>query len=110
MTDLVQRITEAIFRQEGESELYTNPGNLRAAPWLTKPVISNGFWVPKNRAEGEAGAFHCIALRVAMGQTLRELISAWAPPSENKTEIYIQNVKKWAEIPDENLPLLNWIE
>lgn len=106
MTDLIQRITEAIFRQEGMPAAYTNPGNLRSAPWLNHAALSNGFWQPATRAEGIAGSAHCVALRIAQGQTLRQLISAWAPPSDhNNTEAYIANVKLWAGIPDENVTL-----
>ena len=110
MNDLIQRITNAIFRQEGMSPIWPNPGNLRSAPWLSDPHIVNGFWQPDSRQSGIAGAAHCVALRIAMGQSLRQLISAWAPPSDNNnTEVYIQNVKNWASIPDSDVPLWQWI-
>jgi hypothetical protein len=44
-----------------------------------------------------------------MGQSLTQLISAWAPPSENNTAAYIANVKDWAQIPDENAPLWTYL-
>jgi len=133
MSDLISRITNAIFRQEGESSTMPNPGNLRDAPWFPKglqgrryyPVDPNtanivpeflkysssgGFWVPRSRAEGIAGAAHVVALHIAKGESLRELISSWAPPSENQTEIYIKNVAAWAGIPNTNLPLWCYIE
>jgi len=78
MTDLIQRIVEAIIRQEGMPSNWTNPGNLRAAPWLSNPVIHNGFWIPVSRSQGIAGIAHCVALRIAMGENLAQLISAWA--------------------------------
>jgi hypothetical protein len=110
MTDLIQRITEAIFRQEGMAPDYPNPGNLRGAPWASYPVIQGGFWQPRSRAEGVAGAAHVVALRIAMGQSLTTLISAWAPASDhNNTAQYIANVKLWAQIPDETAPLWNFI-
>ena len=106
MTDLIQRITEAIFRQEGMPPDYPNPGNLRGAPWSNSPIIRNGFWQPHSRAEGIAGAAHVVALRIAMGQSLTTLISAWAPPSDhNNTLQYIANVKEWVAIKDEDAPL-----
>lgn len=96
---------------------YPNPGNLRRAPWLFSPVIENNFWKPVSRAQGIAGAAHVVSLHIAEGDTLRQLISGkpgyggWAPVTDgNKTEQYIQNVKTWAEIPDENVPLWNFIE
>ena len=87
-----------------------NPGNLRAAPWLSNPLIVLGFWRPNSRAEGVAGLAHCVALRIAEGETLAQLITAWAPPSDgNNTAAYIANVKNWAAIPDENVPLYNYL-
>ncbi len=110
MNDLVQRITNAIFRQEGMPLTWHNPGNLRRAPWLTNPTIADNFWHPSTRAEGVAGAAHVVALHIAEGNTLTQLIGIWAPPSENDTKAYIMNVKEWAQIPDQNAPLLNYIE
>jgi hypothetical protein len=113
MNDLIQRLVNAIFRQEGMPADFKNPGNLRGAPWLEKPVISaaTNFWLPASRAEGVAGAAHVVALRIAEGESLGTLISEWAPPSdENATETYIQHVKEWAGIPDENVPLRNFLE
>ncbi len=108
--DMVTRIANAIFRQEGMSADYPNPGNLRGAPWLASPVIAHGFWQPASRAEGIAGAVHVIALRIAEGQSLTQLISAWAPPSDgNATATYIANVKEWAAIPDETEALWKFI-
>jgi hypothetical protein len=127
MTDLIQRLAEAIFRQEGMGEEHTNPGNLRDCPWFpvrnagkmdryypgTSPLqfvqYEQGFWKPRSRPEGVAGAVHVIALRIAQGESLRQLISAWAPPSENDTEAYISNVKNWARIPDDCVPLWSFL-
>lgn len=116
MTDLIQRITQAIFRQEGMGPTYHNPGNLRGAPWLKNTpystiAITGGFWSPTSRAQGIAGAAHVVALHIAEGDSLAKLISIWAPPSDgNNTAAYIAHVKEWAAIPDENLPLWNYIE
>ncbi len=110
MTLLINRLAGAIFRQEGNPADSTNPGNLRFAPWYPNPRIVNGFWEPPSIQAGTAGAMHVIALRIAEGQSLRQLISAWAPPSDgNDTESYIAHVKEWADIPDENVPLWNYI-
>lgn len=108
--NLIQRISNAIIRQEGEPMMALNPGNLRGAPWSDHPLIKNGFWVPMSREQGLAGIAHVVALRVAMGQSLTQLISAWAPASDhNNTAAYIENVKNWAGIPDENAPLWSYI-
>lgn len=133
MNDLITRIVNAIIRQEGESPNARNPGNLRDCPWFQKDphprvaanvqrmypadgsgtveyvAYANGFWVPRSRAEGIAGAAHVVALHIAEGNSLRELISIWAPPSENNTEAYIKNVTEWAAIPDGKLALWNYI-
>lgn len=107
MNDMLQKFVNAIIRQEGMKPDYPNPGNLRAAPWLTKPTIVNNFWVPKSRAEGIAGVAHVVALRAAMGQTTRQIISAWAPPSDhNDTEKYIKNLASWCGIVDVDKPLM----
>ena len=110
MNDLIQRIVAAIIRQEGMPADNTNPGNCRSAPWLQHPTIVNGFWRPESRAEGIAGAAHVVSLRIAMGQSLETLISGWAPVSDgNETATYIANVKEWAAIPDETVPLWMFI-
>lgn len=110
MNDLIERITNAIIRQEGMPLDYPNPGNLRGAPWLKSPLIEHGFWKPDSRAQGVAGAAHVVALHIAEGDNLRALISRWAPPSDgNATEAYIQNVATWAAIPDADAPLWDYV-
>lgn len=112
MNDLIQRIVNAIIRQEGMPADFHNPGNLRGCPWLPKPwPMQNGFWLPVTRAQGVAGAAHVVALRIAEGENLTTLISAWAPASDgNATAAYIANVKAWANIPNEFQPLQEFIE
>jgi len=107
VNDLLQRLVNAIIRQEGMKPDYPNPGNLRGAPWIQNPPIENGFWRPVSRAQGVAGVAHVVALRVAEGQSLRQLISAWAPPSDgNDTSAYIAHMQEWADIPNADAPLL----
>lgn len=113
----------------------TNPGNLRDCPWFamrpgTKTEFEGryypdgervnysvpphdksgaGFWKPRERAEGVAGAAHVVALHIAEGNTLEQLISIWAPPTDNNdTATYIRNVAEWAAIPDAATPLWNF--
>lgn len=110
MTDLIQRIAEAIIRQEGMPVDYPNPGNLRAAPWLRNPEIEKGFWRPISREQGEAGLLHEIALHVAEGDSLRQFISRYAPSEDhNNTEAYIHNVAMWANVPDVEIPLWSYL-
>ncbi len=111
MENLIERITEAIMRQEGMGPAYKNPGNLRGAPWFANPEITNGFWQPLSRAQGVAGAAHVVALHIAKGDSLRKLLSGWAPPSDgNNTEQYIKNVAEWASIPSVDVPLWSYLE
>lgn len=111
MNDLIQRLVAAIIQQEGEPTDALNPGNLRAAPWLSaKQPTRNGFWLPASRAQGMAGLAHVVALHIAEGQSLTQFISGYAPSSDNNnTAAYIANVKQWAAIPDENAPLMSYL-
>ena len=115
LNDLIQRIVNAILKQEGMAPDHHNPGNLRGAPWLHGTEyniipVQGGFWLPTSRAQGVAGAAHVVALHIAQGNSLRKLISIWAPPSDNNnTEAYIAHIKEWAAIPDENTPLWDYI-
>jgi hypothetical protein len=96
MTGLVDAIVNSIASAEGFfvngaiPNRDDNPGDLRAAPWLTNPVIVDGFWKAATVAEGIAGVHHQVALDIARGYSLRTLIYAWAPPTDhNQTEIYL---------------------
>lgn len=40
-------------------------------------------------------------------KTIRQLISRWAPPSENITEIYISRVAEWSGVPPEEILDIN---
>lgn len=142
MNDLVERIAQAIVRQEAMPADHINPGNLRDCPWFagqapllaqeqddpTHRIVSRRklpdgspvqyrlgasgiFWVPATRTEGEAAIRHCLWLRTVERQSLRVALYAWAPPTDgNETEVYIRNVKEWAAIADENVPLLSLLE
>lgn len=114
MQDLINKIAAGIFRMEGRPLDHHNPGNLRLAPWLPKGtwgIDKYGFWVPSSRAQGVAGAIHVIALRIAMGQSLRELLGAYAPSSDgNNTEAYIKAMLEWTGIPSDTEPLWNYLE
>ncbi len=102
---LLDALAAAIIREEGMPADYTNPGNLRAAPWLKNPNVSGGFWRPFSRAEGVAGIYHVAALHIAEYQNLQAFIYIWAPPSENNSAVYLKNVMKWTGIDDASKPL-----
>lgn len=110
MTDLIERLCDAIFRQEGRGPTHPNPGGLRGSPWLKNQQSRGGFWLPASRKVGVAGAAHLVALRIAEGHSLATMIRKWAPSSDgNPTEQYIKNVAQWAEIPDVNQPLWEYL-
>jgi hypothetical protein len=112
---LVDKIANAIAEQEGWfSGMATalprrnnNPGDLRASPWLTRPVVK-GFVKFQSPAEGIAGLYHQIALNIARGYTLTRLIEAWAPPTENNTSAYLAAVTKAVGV-DPSQPLWNYL-
>ncbi len=118
MNDLIQRIVNAMIRQEGMAHDYANPMNLRGAPWLSAPLIQSGFWKPVSRSVGIAGGAHVVALHISQGNSLTDFIAGhpgvyggFAPGVDhNDPATYIKNVSEWAEIPDVNLPLWNFIE
>lgn len=116
MPGLVDAIVNAVASAEGFfvngalPNRDNNPGDLRAAPWLTNPVIVDGFWNAATAAEGIAGCHHQVALDIARGYSLRTLIYAWAPPTDgNKTDNYLQEtirrlaVQGFAVSPDTQL-------
>ena len=49
--------------------------------------------------DGFAALRHLCGFPEYRGQTLAHLVSAWAPPSENNTSVYLLNVSAWTELP-----------
>ncbi len=84
-----------------------NPGNLR-------PVGGGGFRTFDNALEGW-GAMRNQLMRYFTGkttgkalQTITDIVSTWAPSSENDTGKYIQDISKWMGVsPDVALNLNN---
>jgi len=96
MQGLIEAIANAIATAEGFfvngalPQRNNNPGDLRSAPWLQHPVVAADFWHAPSVGAGVAGLLHQIALDVARGQSLRQLIYSWAPPSDgNNTANYL---------------------
>jgi hypothetical protein len=106
MNDLLFRLASAIATAEGffvegvVPQLDNSPGDLRAAPWLKNPALKHGFWVARSVAEGVGGLYHQLALDIARGFTLRQLIYAWAPPNDaNRTENYLKETARRTGLP-----------
>jgi len=88
-----------------------NPGDLRAAPWLSNAKIENGFWVADTVGQGIAGLYHQVALNVARGYSLRKLITAWAPATDgNDPEAYLKFVQCRTGILNPDVPLQDFLQ
>lgn len=120
MLGLIDKIALAIAKEEGWGVTGTlpkrlnNPGDLDYAGQIgAKPYVEPGRTLAyaefSELALGIAALQRQIWKRVAEGATLRSLISIWAPPTENKTEVYLWNVKQWTGVTDVDRKLLDLI-
>ena len=122
MNEWVDLIFAAIARQEGffgEPHnlpiIRNNPLDLRyagqvgasrpggKAPSYGQPEPIAQF---DTLAHGIIAGYRQIWADIARGCSLRSLISSWAPPKENNTTAYLQNVIVWTGISDADTPLL----
>lgn len=118
MINLIYNLCSAIATQEGyyspdptvRPRRDHNPGDLIDAPWLTHPKHDGGFWQAETDAKGIAGLFHQVALDIARGMSLRQLIYSWAPPKQNNSAAYLASVAMWCAIGDVDAPLWNLLE
>lgn len=115
MNDFLFKLCGAIATAEGFfvvgslPQRNNNPGDLRAAPWLKNPTIEHGFWKAGSVQEGIAGLYHQVALNVARGQSLRQMITAYAPSADgNDTENYIKETSRRVGI-DPEVPMWNYL-
>lgn len=74
-----------------------NPGNLRANAFLGFQRLDDaGYAIFDTLAHGNRGAARQLRLYFARGiNTIRSIVSTWAPSSENDTERYIDNMEQW---------------
>jgi hypothetical protein len=125
--DFVDVIFQAIARQEGAlnddpndiPSRQNNPLDLRYAGQIgaSRPkgtVVKRGqepIAMFATLAHGIAAGYRQLWLDIARGMSLRELIEAWAPPSENDTATYIKNVQRETKglIDDPDRPLLEYL-
>jgi hypothetical protein len=61
-------------------------------------------------AQGIAAGYRQLWADIARGDSLRALITSWAPANENNTANYLANVQKWTGITDVDAPLLNCLQ
>jgi hypothetical protein len=106
-THPVELLACAIATQEGWfvpgsiPQIRRNPGDLKFAGQMgaTAPGATVGIAVFKSNEYGVTALFRQLWLQVAEGQTVRQIIAQWAPPNENNTSAYFQDVLAWTGLP-----------
>jgi len=89
-----------------------NPGDIRWAHQLGASAPGyDGEGPPpvatcESAGHGVTILFRQVWLQVAEGQTARQIIAQWAPPTENDTNAYIDDVLKWTGLPAD-VPVLD---
>lgn len=89
-----------------------NPGNIRRNPkitWVGEAPLQHDasfvqFVAPEYGIRAMAHVLHMYQVRTKREDSLRDLITRWAPPSENDTEAYIEDVATLTDL-DPNAPL-----
>jgi hypothetical protein len=127
INDFVDMLFEAIAHEEGEYDVGTNIPKLRNNPLDLRYAGQvgarrpNGIPPPK-RGEPEpiaefdtlkhgiAAGYRQIWSDIARGDSLRQLISSWAPVTENNTAKYLDDVQTRMGITKPDVPLLNYLE
>ena len=114
---LVDRLAAAIACQEGwfdpginTPKLLYNPGDLRFAEQTGAIKATRGFARWPTPQAGIVGLYRDLYAKIAAGMSLKTLIYVWAPPSENNSAVYLQNVQKRTGIQNVDTPLLTLIE
>ncbi len=119
-TDPVILLCCAIATQEGyfvagsNPQKLNNPGDIRYAEQLnasapgwngqgTAPIAT---W--SSAETGTTGLYRQIWLQIAKGQTPAQIIAQWAPPNENDTSTYLDNVLAWTGL-QANVSMLDQI-
>ncbi len=115
-THPVELLACAIASQEGAftrgktPSIRNNPGDIRYAQQVgaTRPDGTAGPVHPNTPEPiavfsslplGVSALYRQLWLQVAHGQTVRQIISSWAPANENDTSTYLENVLTWTELP-----------
>ena len=124
MKDLPYLLASAIATEEGAfnpdpsviPRRLNNPGDLRflgQANAIRDPVTN--FAKFSSWQAGVTALYRDILAKMALKEngkafSLRQLISAYAPPSENNTAVYLANVARRVGIKDVDEPLWNLLE
>lgn len=107
-TERLLNIPEAIAREEGwnldppaRCRRNHNPGNLNMGDWelafgAVLETVPKGetarFAVFPNDDMGFLGLVHLCGFQRYKGKSLANLATAWAPPDENNTSLYLQHL------------------
>jgi hypothetical protein len=96
---------EGFWVEDSIPQMRNNPGDLDYAGQigarlpmpvgLPDPAIA----VFASKALGVTALFRQIWLQVAEGQTVRQIVAQWAPPNENNTSAYLQDILQWTGLP-----------
>jgi hypothetical protein len=110
-THPVELLACAISTQEGWfvpgsiPSVRNNPGDLRFAHQVGatlppgQPVNPPPIALFPSKSRGVAALFRQLWLQVSEGETVRQIIAQWAPPNENNTGAYLQDVLNWTGLP-----------
>ena len=108
-THPVELLACAIASQEGfftpgtTPAVRNNPGDIRYAgqKGALPPAHPNDIATFSTLPLGVAALFRQLWLQVASGQTVRQIIAAWAPAGVdgNNNTAYLQNVLAWTGLP-----------
>ena len=115
-THPVELLACAIATQEGwfdpdptvTPRARNNPGDLRFASQIGASTPGWKMATPQSPVPiatftdawaGVTALFRQVWLQVAKGQTVRQVIGQWAPPNENNTSVYLENVLAWTGLP-----------
>ncbi len=119
-TDPVILLCCAIATQEGwftegtTPQVRNNPGDLRFAKQVNASAPGwNGQGAPPiatftSPETGITGIFRDVWAKIAQGLTVKQIIEVWAPPNENDTSAYLQNVLAWTGL-QADVPMLQQI-
>ena len=115
--DILQSLAEAIKRVEGyapgtRAYRNNNPGNIwdgisagkTSRIWPNLPVDDKGFVIYPSYQAGYDALLNDLRIKVNRGMTLEQLITMYAPPSENDTAGYVAMVAQQTGLPA-NVPL-----
>lgn len=103
---------EGFFAPNSLPSRDNNPGDIRLDA-LNKDKVVGGFVIFSSKARGIADLYHQIALDIFRGYSLRQLIYAWAPPSDgNNSENYLNETARRIGLTKDQVetPLWNFLE